>query len=224
MKFDHYLKKVEESREFKKFRKSHKKSHLCAGFFVLDLETGKDMHQLDYYLPNGKVATFSLDGGVKIKISEQAIKKRLPKIKGEIKTDLDALKGIVEDEMKNRTVTEAIKKIIAVVYISEDKPEWKLQCILNGLGLLNVHINDSDQKILKFEKISMLDLIRPASSLMMLPKDGKQEGEKKEEGKAKDEETIKKLEKDIEKQLKQPKKQKKAEELFDFLQLIRHSA
>jgi len=160
MKFEHYKARVEESKEFKKFREKHKKAYLCAGFFVLDFETGKNMHQVDYYLPNGKIATFILEEGVNLKISEQALKKELPQIKAEIKTDLDALKGIVEDEMKNRTVTERIKKIIAVLHILDNKVVWNLQCILDGLALLNVHVDDSDKSVLKFEKHSLMDLIK----------------------------------------------------------------
>lgn len=160
MKFEHYQKRVEESSEFKKFKDGHKKAYLAAGFFVLDFETGKNMHQIDYSLPNGKIATFILDEGVKSKISEQTLKKKLPAIKAEIKTDLDSLKGIVEDEMKNRTVTEKIKKIIAILHVIDNKPVWNLQCILDGLTLLNVHVDDSDQSILKFEKNSLMDMIK----------------------------------------------------------------
>lgn len=166
MKFEHYLKKLHESKEYKKFISKHKKSHLCAGFFVLDYETGRDMHQLDYILPNGKIATFFLDEGVKMKISEQTLKKELPELKSEIKTDIDALKGIVEDEMKNRTVTEKIKKVIAILHILDGKAVWNLQCILDGLSLLNVHVNDADKSILKFEKHSLMEFIKPALSSM----------------------------------------------------------
>src|SRR3989344_5984533 len=115
MKFEHYLKKLEQSSEFKKFRRKYTDEYLCAGFFVLDFETGQNMHQIDYALPNGKIATFVLDKEVKCKISEQALKKKLPKINPEIRTDLEELKGIVEDEMKNRTVTEKMRKMIAIL-------------------------------------------------------------------------------------------------------------
>jgi len=160
MKFTHYQSRVEESKEFKEFLKKNKKSHLGAGFFILDYEAGKNSHQLDYVLPNGKIATFMLDEGVKMKISEQVIKKELPEIKQKAKTDLDALKGIVQDEMKNRNVTEQVKKIIAVLHILDNKLVWNLQCILDGLAILNVHVDDSDQSVLKFEKYSLRDIIK----------------------------------------------------------------
>lgn len=180
MKFEHYLARLHESPEYKKFKSKNKRSKLCAGFFVLDFETGKNMHQIDYFLPNGKIATFILDEGVKCKISEQSLKKELPELKGEIKTDLDALKGIVEDEMKNRTVTESIRKIIAILHILGDKRVWNLQCILDGLSILNVHVDDSDQTVLKFEKHSLLDMIKtiPGNKLQNLAKQEKTDSKK----------------------------------------------
>jgi len=185
MKFEHYIKKLQESEEYKKFSKKYKKEYLCAGFFVLDYETGKNMHQIDYCLPNGKIATFFLDDGVKLKISKQTIKKELPEIKAEIKTDLDALKGIVEDEMKNRTVTEKIKKIIAILHIMDNKVIWNLQCILDGLTLLNVHVDDTDKTVLKFEKHSLMELIKSAPTFS-IPKDAS-----KEQSVLKDKDTLK---------------------------------
>jgi len=174
MKFGHYLKRVESSDVFKKFKSKYKNSKLCAGFFVLDYETGNNIHQIDYMLPNGKIATFFLDGNIKMKISDQVIKKELPELKSDIKTDLDTLKGIVEDEMKNRIVTEKIRKIIAILHVIDKKPVWNLQCILDGLSLLNVHIDDEDGTILKFEKHSLLDLVKSAP-IMAFPEKSKNE-------------------------------------------------
>jgi len=136
MKFEHYLKKVEEHKNFKEFKEKNPNAYLCAGFFILDYESGKNMHQIDYSLPQKKVATFYLDNDIKMKISEQCIKKKLPAIKTNPKTDLEALKGIVEDEMKNQMVTEKIRKVIAILHNMDGKLIWNLQCILSGLEIL----------------------------------------------------------------------------------------
>lgn len=160
MKISHYQKEIEKSKEFHKFKKEHPKSYLCAGFFVLDFENDKNVHQLDYYLSNGKIVTAILDNGVKIKESKQPIKKKLPELNQEVKIDLDALRGIVHDEMQNRSITEELKKIIAIAYISDKRVIWNLQCILNGLILLQINLDDSNQSILMFEKYSLLDMIR----------------------------------------------------------------
>lgn len=169
MKFEHYLKRVEESPEFKKFREEHKKAFLCAGFFVIDFEQGKHMHQIDFCIPKSKkIATFTLDEGIKFNLSPLMKGKKLDKLEGEIKIDIDALKGIVEDEMKNRTVTQEIKKIIAVIQSREGKKTWVLNCITDSLGILKVHIDDDNASILEFEKASLMDFMK------MVPKSDKQ--------------------------------------------------
>lgn len=205
MKFEHYLKKLEGSEEYKKFRRKYKDEYLCAGFFVLDFEGGKDVHQIDYRLPNGKIATFFLDGDIKLKISEQAVKKDLPKVGGKINTDIEALKGIVEDEMKNRTVTEKIRKMIAILHTLDNRPVWNLQCILDGLGILLVHIDDSDQTVLKFERHSLMDLIKQVPGQISTPA-GKTDEEKAPKASM---EELKKLQEKIEEAIKKSKKGKK---------------
>ncbi len=163
MKFEHYLKRVEESEEFKKFIEEHKKAYLCAGFFVLDYEQGKHVHQVDFFIPTiQKIATFSLEGGKKLQISEPVVKlkKSFEKLDSTTKTDIDALKGIVADEMHNRTITQEIKKMIVVLHAQNGKKIWNLNCITNELGILKVHIDDETSSILEFEKASLFDFVR----------------------------------------------------------------
>lgn len=170
MKFEHYLKRVEESPEFKQFQEEHKKAFLTAGFFVLDFESGKHMHQLDYFIPGSKkIATFVLDEGVKMNISEMKFKGKVPgKLDEKAKIDLDALQGIVHDEMLNRTVTQQVKKIIAVLMNEDGKKVWKLNCITGDLGIIKVNVDDSSSGILEFEKASLFDMMK------IIPKPGQQ--------------------------------------------------
>lgn len=161
MKFAHYLDRVQDSREFKKFAREHKNAYLCAGFFVFDFQEGKDIHQVDYFLPEKKqIAAFLLDKGMSYKIADAMNTTKPEKISGDIKMDLDKLKGIVEDEMKNHTITEGIMKMIAILQSIDGKKVWNLNCILSGMALLKVHVDDTTGDILKFEKASFLDFVR----------------------------------------------------------------
>lgn len=161
MKFSHYLGRVSSSKEFKEFIKKNKEAYLCAGFFVFDFEEGKDVHQVDYFLPKEKkIAAFLLDDGLSYKIAEAMNTNKPEEISGDIKMDLDKLKGIVEDEMKNHTVTDNIMKMIAILQSNDGKKIWNLNCILSGMGLLKVHVDDETGDILKFEKASFLDFVR----------------------------------------------------------------
>jgi len=67
MKIQPYIEKLNSSKEFKKFTEENKDAFLMAGFFVLDLETKMNIHQIDYYMPSTKkVAAFTLDKNVNL--------------------------------------------------------------------------------------------------------------------------------------------------------------
>lgn len=162
MKLSHYIKRVEDSEEFKKFRQEHKKAYLSAGFFVLDYETEKHMHQIDFFIPGTKkIATFKVDKGVEVNHSEPLkLKKKPEEIKGDSNLDIDALRGIVHDEMMNRTVTQDIKKIIAVLQQEQGKKVWRLNCITGDMGILKVIVDDEKGNVLDFEKLNLFDMMK----------------------------------------------------------------
>ncbi len=161
MKIQPYITKLESSKVFKNFKKEYSNAFLIAGFFVLDYETGANLHQIDYYMPTQKkVAAFTLDGEVALKVME-TMNDRIPqKLVIKTKVDLDALKGILQDEMKNRNLTENIKKIIAVVQTTDGKRIWILNCILSGMEILKAHIDDESRTVLSMEKASILDYVK----------------------------------------------------------------
>ncbi len=178
MNFQFYTEKAESSPEYEKFKKENPDAYLCAGFFVLVFsENEKDMHHLDYYLPKKhKIASFDVEN-MQVKISEikkigqiqqKADNKERDKkqdnpqeIKNEeVKVDLSALKGIVEDEMKNHTITDKLSKIIAILQKQDNKLVWNLNCITLGFGIIKVHVADEDSSILKFEKANLMDFVK----------------------------------------------------------------
>lgn len=161
MKIQPYVEKLHTSEEYKNFQAENDDAFLVAGFFVLDFETNQNIHQIDYFIPSkNKVAAFTLDGDVNLRVLETMNDKVPEKLDLQTKTDLDALKGILEDEMKNRNMTENVKKIIAVVQTLEGKKMWILNCILSGMEILKAHVDDESQTVLKMEKASVLDYIK----------------------------------------------------------------
>ncbi len=162
MKIKPYIDRLIASKEYKDFQKKNDDSFLIAGFFILDLETQKNLHQIDYYIPSQKkIAAFTVDGGVKMQVLDLMKADIVPE-KLDIKTniDLDALPGILEDEMKNRSITEEIKKIIAIVQTIDGKKIWNLNCILSGMGILKAHVEDESQTVLKMEKSNLMDYMK----------------------------------------------------------------
>ena len=162
MKIQPYIHKLESSQTYKNFIKNHAESFLIAGFFVLDYETGTNIHQIDYYVTSKKqVAAFNLDGEVEVKLLDMMSKEKIPqRLEIKTKVDLDAIKGILEDEMKNRNITETIKKCVAVIQMVDNKKIWVLNCVLSGMEILKAHVDDESRTVLKMERASMLDYVK----------------------------------------------------------------
>jgi len=162
MKIKPYFDKLSASKEYKKFQKDYSDAFMIAGFFILDFESGKSLHQIDYYVPSEKkIAAFTLDKGVMMQMLEMMHTKIIPeKLDLNTNVDLDALRGILEDEMKNRSITEEIKKIIAILQTIDGKKIWNLNCVLSGMSILKAHIDDDSQTVLKLEKASIMDYVK----------------------------------------------------------------
>ncbi len=161
MKIQPYIKKLNSSTEFKNFKEKFKDSFLMAGFFVIDFETNKNLHQVDYYVPSKKrIAAFTLDAQIHMQLLESISKKKPEKLEIKNTTDLDALHGILQDEMRNRNMSEEIKKLIAVIQNIDGKKVWNISCVLSGMEILKAHIEDETQSVLKMEKISASEIIK----------------------------------------------------------------
>lgn len=210
MKIQPYVEKLSTSKEYEEFQKKYNDAFLVAGFFVLDFETGQNIHQIDYYIPSDKkVAAFTLDDKVVLQILDTMTDKIPEKLDIQTKVDLDALKGILEDEMKNRNITEDIRKIIAVIQTIEGRKVWILNCILSGMEVLKAHIDDESETVLMMEKASVLDYIKKMpGTAMAQPKQelSKEDIDKQMEQLDKLKEVLKKEKEEIE------KKKKKEEE------------
>src|SRR3989344_2149311 len=205
MKIRPYVEKLEQSEEFKNFKVKYPKSFLIAGFFVIDFDTGMNVHQIDFYLPKEKkIAAFTLNEEVKLQILDMISKngKKPEKLDIETHIDLDALQGILVDEMHNRGISEEIKKIIAVVQNIDGKKIWNLNCILTGMEILKSHVEDEAKTVLKMDRTSAMEIMKhlPTKALAQ-PKSLSEEDREKE---------IEKLN-EIEAQIEQEKEKLKSE-------------
>ena len=161
MKIQPYIQKLNTSSEYKQFKEKNADAFLVAGFFVLDFEMGQNIHQIDFYIPSKKkFAAFTLDKGINLQILDAAIDRAPEKLEIKTNIDLDELHGILEDEMRNRNMTEEIKKIIAVIQNVKGKKIWNVNCVLSGMEILKAHIEDESETILKMEKTSFMEIMK----------------------------------------------------------------
>jgi len=212
MKIKPYVEKLEQTEEYKNFKTKYPESYLVAGFFVLDFDTGQNINQIDFYVPTEKkIAAFTMNGEVKMQLMEMLSKegKTPEKLDAETNIDLDALSGILTDEMHNRGISEEIKKIIAVIQNTDGKKIWNLNCVLTGMEILKSHVDDASKSVLKLERSSIMDLMKRMPA-QQAPKPAGTKEEMKDEIQKLD-----KLESEIEKEkvrLKEEMEKKKGKE------------
>lgn len=163
MKIKPYVDMLEKSKEYKDFKIKYPSSFMIAGFFVIDFEAGKNIHQIDFYVPSEKkIAAFTLDKGVTFQLLEMMTKSAKPPEKLDLNTniDLDTLSGILTDEMRNRSMSENIIKMIAIIQSIEGKKIWNINCVLTGMEILKSHVEDESKTVLKIEKTSLIDIMK----------------------------------------------------------------
>lgn len=166
MKIQPYVHKLEGSPTYKDFQDKNKDAFLAAGFFVIDFESGKNVHQIDYFVPSKKkFAAFTLDHKVIMQLFDMLDKRQPEQLDLTVNIDLDALKGILQDEMKNRNMTSTIKKMIAVIQNVKGKKVWSVNCVLSGMDILKAHIEDDSKTVLRLEKASLFDYIQKVPGL-----------------------------------------------------------
>ena len=204
MKIKPYIEKLNSSGEYKKFVDKYKDAYLAAGFFIIDFEQGNNIHQIDYYIPSEKkIGAFTLDNQVVLQMMEVLNEAKPEKLDIKTKIDLEALKGIVQDEMRNRGITEEIKQMIAIIQNIKGKKTWTVSCILSGMEILKANVEDKSETILRMERTSITDIIRKVPMSALQPSQ-KSVGESDDvEGEI---EKLDKLEMEIEKEKSQLRK------------------
>jgi len=107
------------------------------------------------------------DGFVKMtedKLLDNPNAPKLLKLIPEIKTEVEDLKGLSGIETLNKGISAKFNKIIAVLQNQEKEGKtiqfWNLTCMLDGLIILNISIDSNTSEIIKFERKSMMDMIR----------------------------------------------------------------
>lgn len=168
MSFKETYEAVKKSEIFQKFIKENPGAELCAGFFILDFISNDAKKSIDFR-SGEKIFTFDLkdDGFVKItedKLLENPNAPELLKLMPEVKIEVEELKGIAGFEALEKGISAKFNKIIAVLQRNKKENSeiqmWNLTCMLDGLIILNIHINSDTGEILRFDRKSMMDMIK----------------------------------------------------------------
>ncbi len=166
MTFKEAFQKIKSSEVFKNFINENPNAELCAGFFVIDFFGNDNKKSLDYKIGK-RIFTFSIDDFGKVRMNEDKLVEekgvKFPKLENidpNINIDLDEIKSIAGIKALDEGISSKFSKIIAVLQEHEGKSIWNLTCMLEGLIILHVLIDAINGDIIKFERKSMMDLIK----------------------------------------------------------------
>ena len=163
MSFTTLLQKVQESETFQNFKQQNPDAQLVAGFFILDFLSNDNKETLDYKTKDD-IVTFTLkDNKIKInkdKLIDDPTRPQLTEIQQQIKIDTTELKNLVGLKALDNGISAKLNKIIAVLQTYNQKQIWNLTCMLENLIILNIHIDSNTGEITKFERKSMMDMIK----------------------------------------------------------------
>jgi hypothetical protein len=155
MNFKEALSKLKKSPEFKRFKKEHKDSYLCTGFFIIDSEGTNGTTQLNFQMRNEKIAAFSVGEDINVKIEDLMIREKIPKLKESINKDIDDLQGILKRQIKEKDIRGKISKVMAILTNDGKNEIWNVTCFLELMQIINIHVDANSGKVLKSEKMAL---------------------------------------------------------------------
>lgn len=161
MNFQFYLEKLLSSRSFQEFIKENKEAYPCSVFFVIDLE-GKDNKQhFDYFIPSEKkMFSFKLESGGE-KAPVEMIDERTPeKLSLNYNFDFKDIEKIILEEMEKREIKNKIQKMLFSLQKVDNKDLLIGTIFISMMGILSIHIDAIEKKIILFEKKSFLDMLK----------------------------------------------------------------
>lgn len=161
MNLQFFIEKLENSEEFKNFKKENPDAFLSSGFFVLDFESNENKYSLDFYNPKiNKMFGFQLNGDVKLIPLEMMQNSQIPvKLNVDSEIDFKDIEAVILKEMANQKITNKLQKIILIFQNQEGKDLIFCTVFLSGFGILKVNLDDKG-KIILFEKKSLFDFIK----------------------------------------------------------------
>jgi len=159
MKLSAMFEKLENSSEFKKFKKENPKAYFCAAFFVFDYENKEEKAQLDYCISEDDIETFVIADKILKQKAQMAKPEKLKEIKkDEINIDLDECLEIVKKEAENQKFIAS--KLIVILQRLKDSETliWNITGF-SGFNILRMHLDMSGKLILN-ERKSMLEMMK----------------------------------------------------------------
>jgi hypothetical protein len=159
MLFKEAVSKLEESKEFKDWKKECDDSYLAHGF----ISFGDNSHwQIGYYnKKTDKITSFIMGPEIVVNAEENIFKEGHDEVKAleldKIKINIDqALKAAEELQQKEYTNDSVMKKIMIIQNIEQGQV-WNVTFVTSTFKTLNIRVNAETGKIVEHKSNSIMD-------------------------------------------------------------------
>jgi len=156
------IKTLENSKEFKEFRKQNKTAFLTHVFYMLD-EANKNAVQIGYYnKAKDKITTFIVEGNSIIKNPEAEVFKEQETIMkpldlSKVKIDVDEAVEIADNLQKAKYKEEIPIKKIAILQHLPVGQVWNITFVAQTFKTLNIKIDSETRKVVSEKLLSIVE-------------------------------------------------------------------
>jgi len=163
MNFKFYYEKLEDSGGYKNFMKKNPKAYPCSCLFILDREKdGKENKvHFDFWLPDEKkMVSFRVDGKVEHMGVDNFDTRLFEEISVDYGFEIEEFEKLILKEMEKEKVKGKLNKLLFSLQKLKGKEFFIVTGFLNNFGLIKVTISLAENKIISFEKKSLLDMMK----------------------------------------------------------------
>jgi len=156
------VKKLENSAEFKKFKKENKEAFLTHVFYMLD-EANRNAVQLGYYnKPKDRITTFIVEGSNIIKNPEAEVFKEQETVMnpldlGKVKLDVNEAIKIADRLQHEKYKEEVPVKRIAILQHLPVGQVWNITFVTQTFKTLNIKVDAGTGKIVSDKLLSIVE-------------------------------------------------------------------
>lgn len=160
MNFKYYLRRLQESSDYRKFMKENPEAFLSSGFFTIDKEGNDNKQHLDFFIPNAKkMVSFQMEQEGKMATIELFDDKVPEKISLDFDIDFGEVERQIYDKMRTYEINSRIQKFIFSLQKIDGKDYLTGTIFISMFGLLKVNIDIKENRIVDFERKSFFDMI-----------------------------------------------------------------
>ena len=158
--FKDALKILEESSEFKNWKKKNKNTYLSYGFFIIESEDTN--WKIGYYdSKKDKLTSFDVGSKIKIEPDEEVFKQKKKKVEklelDKVNYDLADAVSIAKNLQEEEFVTENPTKIIAILQKIDAGQIWNITCLTQNFNTLNFKIKSETGRVLEKRLSSLME-------------------------------------------------------------------